>query len=429
MSWTILSVYLSFAPMIFLAYRTHIFFRLGRTVDYRVDGRRFVWLAGMWIGNLSLTLYLFALYWLIYLLSQRKMLKLKVVFKPSLLFASEAFIMLIFFKLTAWMSSYAGLLGTYGSILVTLHIVNVTSMIVYRRLHSGQQTFLGYKRKLIELTWMDTFTLSFLIDVRQALPIGQSEEWSQILTQIFLWLSAMGWIRFRRKSISQKLIHDSTLMKLNNTSEQLNVANEQILTAFARSLETRDAYTAGHSERVAKYGVLIASEMGFKLSDLRLIKLGGLLHDVGKIGIPDSILYKEGKLTESEYHIMKQHPQIGEKLLRGVYHYLSSISEDEKDLIYGIVLFHHERMDGRGYPYGLKERQIPVFARIMAVADAYDAMTSNRSYRKAMYPEHALQQLKEGAGTQFWPPAVEAMLRINRQTSSLDDIWIAMRNK
>lgn len=203
--------------------------------------------------------------------------------------------------------------------------------------------------------------------------------------------------------------------RLEELHHKMASANTNVLTAFASSLEKRDAYTAGHSERVAMYALQIAAEMGLPRHVQQLIHLGGLLHDIGKIGIPDRVLNKQGPLDEEEYAIMKQHPVIGEELLRKVYQQNTLMAEEEKKFIIDIVLYHHERPDGRGYPQNLTNDRIPYAAKIMAVADAYDAMTSYRSYRQAMTKERAIEILSMESGSQFWTPAVDAFLRILRE--------------
>nr|WP_181909397.1 HD domain-containing phosphohydrolase [Paenibacillus taihuensis] len=145
---------------------------------------------------------------------------------------------------------------------------------------------------------------------------------------------------------------------------------------------------------------------------MQLIHLGGLLHDIGKLGIPDYILSKDGALTEIEFCLMKQHPVIGEALLEGVYQYLPLANDNEKEKVFEIVLYHHERPDGKGYPRGLSVAQIPTWAMIMSVADAFDAMTTNRSYRQAMSQKQAMNILVREVGAQFWGPAVSAFVSL-----------------
>lgn len=178
--------------------------------------------------------------------------------------------------------------------------------------------------------------------------------------------------------------------------------NQQLLdsyfTTLAVALDARDPYTAGHSLRVADYSVIIGQQAGLTGQDLDNLRKSALLHDIGKIGVRDSVLLKEGRLTDEEFDQIKSHPVLGENILR-------QIEPAEKMEPYlGGVRSHHERYDGKGYPDGLAGNDIPLYGRIIAVADAYDAMTSDRPYRKGMAHEQALAILEQGRGTQ-WDPA------------------------
>lgn len=165
------------------------------------------------------------------------------------------------------------------------------------------------------------------------------------------------------------------------------------------SIEARDAYTSGHSDRVAMMGRCLANKLGLSRDECQDIFLCGLLHDIGKIGIPDHILQKPGRLTDEEFAAIKTHPEIGARLLRGL--------RPLEKLLPG-VLHHHESVDGTGYPHGLKGDEIPLMARILAVADAFDAMTSDRPYRNGMPLAKAESILREGRGTQWDADVVDA---------------------
>jgi HD-GYP domain-containing protein (c-di-GMP phosphodiesterase class II) len=160
------------------------------------------------------------------------------------------------------------------------------------------------------------------------------------------------------------------------------------------ALEARDRYTEGHSLRVADMSVAIASAFGIRGAELEDIHVAAHLHDIGKIGIPDRLLYKPGKLLLKEYEEIKRHPAIGFTILSKSKSLMS---------IAKIVLFHHERWDGGGYPRGLCGNAIPIGARIIAVADTIDAMTSSRPYRKEMSPEYTMEEVRRNAGLQFDP--------------------------
>ncbi|WP_205516873.1 HD domain-containing phosphohydrolase [Paenibacillus sp. SYP-B3998] len=175
--------------------------------------------------------------------------------------------------------------------------------------------------------------------------------------------------------------------------------NNQLLQSYfstlAAALDARDAYTAGHSQRVAKYSLMIGQAANLSEEELDLLNKTALLHDIGKIGVRDAVLLKEGKLTDEEFEQIKLHPVLGETILRQI-----EPTEAMAPLLPG-VRSHHERFDGKGYPDGLKGLDIPVFGRIIAVADAFDAMTSDRPYRRGMAVEKALAILEEGRGTQW----------------------------
>ncbi|TGB01936.1 HD-GYP domain-containing protein [Halobacillus salinus] len=184
---------------------------------------------------------------------------------------------------------------------------------------------------------------------------------------------------------------------------------ESFFTVFAATLDARDPYTAGHSERVAEYSVWIAERAGFEEGEVDLLRKSALLHDIGKIGVRDHVLLKAGRLTEEEFEQIKQHPVIGYEILQQV-----QLPEPLQPVLPG-VRSHHERFDGKGYPDGLSGFDIPVFGRLMAVADAYDAMTSDRPYRKGMPQMKALSIIEEGRGTQWDPYFADLFLNEMRE--------------
>lgn len=169
---------------------------------------------------------------------------------------------------------------------------------------------------------------------------------------------------------------------------------------LARALEAKDAYTRGHSIRVSRYAVATAARLGFDGPGLDGIRLGGELHDIGKIGTREAVLHKPGSLTADEFRQIAEHPALGERMLAPLAH--------ESPDVLRIVRSHHERLDGRGFPDGLRGESIPIEARIVAVADAFDAMTTRRPYRDARPADDALCELQRVAGTQLDPRAVEA---------------------
>lgn len=197
---------------------------------------------------------------------------------------------------------------------------------------------------------------------------------------------------------------NTNINKLKSTQqEQLKREKLQAIEIIRRTVDAKDSYTRGHSDRVSKYSVLIGQSLGLNNSDIELLRIGGLFHDIGKIGIPDRVLLKEGKLTDEEYDEIKKHPSIGAHIIEN--------SEVFDELI-PIVLHHHEKFDGTGYPDRLKGNDIPRLARIVAVADTFDAMTSKRSYRDPLPLEVVINEIKRCSGSQFDPYVAEVFLNI-----------------
>jgi putative nucleotidyltransferase with HDIG domain len=181
---------------------------------------------------------------------------------------------------------------------------------------------------------------------------------------------------------------------------QTQAAYTGSIRALATALDARDPYTAGHSERVSVLSVAIARALHLSEDDIEIIRLGALLHDIGKIGVPDEVLLKPGALSEAEFNVIKQHPVAGARILRSVPFLEPHIP---------IVELHHERPDGRGYPHGLRGDEIPMHARIVHVADAYDAITSKRAYRNERPSGEALREIWRYAGTEFHAEVVGAL--------------------
>lgn len=190
---------------------------------------------------------------------------------------------------------------------------------------------------------------------------------------------------------------------LKESKEQLERAYLDTIQSLRYAVEAKDPYTRGHSDRVSEYAVLIGRKMGLSEDEIKTLQIGGLFHDIGKIGVPDSILQKEAKLTDDEYSQIKNHPSIGAHIL--------GEAEAFKDII-PIVKYHHERFDGRGYPSRLSGEKIPLLARITAVADTFDAMTSKRSYRNALDIQYVKEEIERCKGTQFDPKIAEVFLEI-----------------
>ena len=191
--------------------------------------------------------------------------------------------------------------------------------------------------------------------------------------------------------------------ELFNRLEQTNVG---IAAALAAALEAKDHYTADHARSIADLAVLVGVKMGMTLTQVRDLRLGAILHDIGKIAVPDAILNKPGALTPEEFEIVKTHADVGEQILAPV-----PFLEDVRR----IVRHDHERWDGEGYPDGLRGEDIPLGSRIVFVVDAFHAMTSDRPYRRAMDEDEAVGRLREGAGSQFDPAVVDAFVRVFRR--------------
>lgn len=179
-------------------------------------------------------------------------------------------------------------------------------------------------------------------------------------------------------------------------------AHRATIRALVQAVDIKDTYTRGHSERVGRASVLLAQELGLPEDRIEALRIAGILHDVGKLGVPTRVLCKDGPLTPEERRIIELHPEYGHEIVRGI----GFLGEAR-----AAILHHHERLDGSGYPYGLVGGQIPESARVVAVADAFDAMTSNRSYRRARSVGTAVGELERCAGSQFDPEMVAALVR------------------
>ena len=211
--------------------------------------------------------------------------------------------------------------------------------------------------------------------------------------------------RIENKETSHRLQNSvqTKTQELNSILRDLDDHREMTLDVLMKALDARGHETQSHSQRVRAYTVLVAREFGFWGERLVNLARGALLHDIGKIGVPDRILLKPGKLTPEEWRIMAKHPNIGYRILKGV-KFLEQVA--------WMVLCHHEQFDGRGYPQGLAGEEVPLEARIFSMMDAYDAMTSSRPYREAMSTELARSRIITAGGTQFDPTIVKAFLNI-----------------
>lgn len=200
-------------------------------------------------------------------------------------------------------------------------------------------------------------------------------------------------------------IYNKAAFSIRVAGENLQAAYLQFVGSLASALDARDPYTAGHSQRVSQLSCAIASALDLPASEIERIRIGALLHDIGKIGVADAVLQKPGRLTDEEFALVREHPVIGKRILEGVEGFAPYL---------GAVELHHENWDGTGYPHGQKADETPVDARIIHVADAYDAMTTNRSYRSGMTHERAISILKEYVGIQFDPNIVSIFVALPR---------------
>jgi putative nucleotidyltransferase with HDIG domain len=214
------------------------------------------------------------------------------------------------------------------------------------------------------------------------------------------------WERLRAAIVPQL----ATAIESTELVEKVRRTHLATIAALSRSIEAKDFYTSGHTERVATLAIALARRLGFTGPDVSAIEIGALLHDVGKIGIPEQVLQKPTALTPEEWQLVKQHPVISDRILSEI---------DLPELVHEIARWSHERIDGMGYPDGLSGEEIPLAARIVFVADAFDALTTDRPYREARSPAAALRELRDNAGTQFCPRVVEALEAICREEPHL----------
>jgi putative nucleotidyltransferase with HDIG domain len=214
------------------------------------------------------------------------------------------------------------------------------------------------------------------------------------------------WINFLETLADQTAIAlDNAQMfeNVQNVNMELSLAYEATIEGWSRAMDLRDEETEGHTQRVAEMAVTLARVMGFDGEELLHVRRGALLHDIGKIGVPDHILHKKDDLTEEEWQIMRQHPKFAYEMLLPISYLRQSLDIPYK---------HHERWDGSGYPQGLAGDHIPLSARIFAVVDVYDALTSDRPYRNAWTHEQTIQYIREHSGKHFDPFVVEKFIDV-----------------
>lgn len=231
------------------------------------------------------------------------------------------------------------------------------------------------------------FSCSFVVAIR-TLVEGEYENLTAVLIRLIIYLI----VTFLAADVTQQY-------------HEIKRSKTELTLALANTLDSRDPYTAGHSENVANYALMIAKEMDLSKKQCDAIYIGGLLHDIGKIGLPEAILTKPTRLTADEFEFIKLHPTIG-------YEMIKHISSYNQNGILDMVLYHHERFDGKGYPQGLKGKEIPIVARIMSIADSFDAMTSKRVYNDVMEFEKVILEIEQNMGTQYDPEIAEVFISI-----------------
>ena len=217
----------------------------------------------------------------------------------------------------------------------------------------------------------------------------------------------------RRLTIENRNYQQQLEKRVVEQTKEIRDSYLNAITALVHALEAKDKYTSGHSQRVAELAVATAGELGMSLESIEKIRLAGLVHDIGKIGLHESVLHKPSTLTEEEFEEVKSHCDVGERIL-------SPVIKDEE--ILDMVRHHHEWVDGSGYPDGLSGEKMLLGARVLALADAYDAMTSERPYRPVMTDKDACAEIAGGKRTQFDPEVVDAFLRIKEKQSGSADV-------
>ena len=239
---------------------------------------------------------------------------------------------------------------------------------------------------------------------RDMAPVDEAVRSMQIATSAIIAFAALLlWVVLRGVYVRSSNEIRERSRELGAALAETERSYDATLSALSSALDVRDSETEGHARRVVQYLELIADELGAAPADRNVLLRGALLHDVGKIGVPDEVLRKPGPLTSAEWATMRRHPSYGARIVAGV-PFLESVA--------AIIKHHHERWDGAGYPDGLRGEEIPLGARMFAVADSYDAMTADRPYRKALDAATARAEVERGSGTQFDPRVVEAFLRI-----------------
>ena len=302
------------------------------------------------------------------------------------------------------------------------YAVNAATLSVVMALHEGERILAIWRERL---AWLGVHYIGFGLTAGAFIVIERDHgAWAILyfaVPLLVLFAAEQQYVDRSRDSVAELRKHRDELAAANRRLGSALSTNQDLMrsmqrsylstiTSLARTIEAKDPYTGGHTERVRDFAMLLAREMGLCEEDLRAVEVGAIIHDIGKIGIPDGILTKPGRLTDEEFDAMRRHPEISSYI----------VSELELPaIVKQMVRSHHERWDGRGYPDGLAGDDIPLAARILSVADTVDAMTSNRSYRSALPIETAVEEVRKLAGQQFCPEVAQTFLECYERDPSL----------
>jgi putative nucleotidyltransferase with HDIG domain len=308
------------------------------------------------------------------------------------------------------------------------YAVNAATLSMIMALHEGERIVAIWRERL---AWLGVHYVGFGLTAGAFVVIEQDHGAYAILffaiPLLVLFVAEQQYVDRSRDSVAELRKHRDELAAANTRLGAALATNQELMrsmqrsyvstiTSLARTIEAKDPYTGGHTERVRDFAMLLARDMGLSQEDLHAVEVGAIIHDIGKIGIPDDILSKPGRLTDDEFDEMRRHPEISSYI----------VSELEvPEIVKQMVRSHHERWDGRGYPDGLAGEAIPLAARILAVADTVDAMTSDRSYRAALPIEVAVEEVRKLAGAQFCPAVAETFLRCYERDPSLGGAFAA----
>ncbi|MCW2991591.1 MAG: putative metal-dependent phosphohydrolase [Solirubrobacterales bacterium] len=302
------------------------------------------------------------------------------------------------------------------------YAVNAATLSLIMALHEGERIVVIWRERL---AWLAVHYVGFGLTAGAFVVIERDHGAYAVLffaiPLLVLFVAEQQYVDRSRDSVAALRKHRDELAAANTRLGKALATNQDLMrsmqrsylstiTSLARTIEAKDPYTGGHTERVRDFAVLLAREIGLCEEDVRAVEVGSIIHDIGKISIPDGILTKPGKLTDEEFDAMRQHPESGSYIVSEL---------DLPPIVQHMVRSHHERWDGRGYPDGLVGEQIPLAARILSVADTVDAMTSNRSYRAALPVEVAVEEIRKLAGVQFCPTVAETFLRCFERDPSL----------